>query len=590
MLVQSQRMGGVGSWEVDLRTNKVFWSEQMYRVLGLEPFSVEPSLDKYIALLHPEDRNGFLERITAYMKVGGAYSHRYRTIRPDGVMVIIRSEGEILLGSNGQPRKIFGVVEDITQKELTEQKLRESERLLAQSQRIAKIGSWEMNAETKEVLLSEEMYRIFGLTPKAFLTYEDFLSLVHPEDLPRVQLKIGQILKAGGSYEHTYRIVDPKGNVRLIQSNGEVVQDEHGKALKVRGVGKDVTEQARQHDEVRRLSLIAEKTVNAVLITNRNGEVVWVNEAFTKITGYSFEEIVGKRSREVLHGIETDKTIQAFKERQIDQHRPFNCELLKYKKSGEPFWVEIDGQPIFDEEGNFVYFFEIETDITDRKRDYEQLVQSRNESKAFARQLNEVLEEERSRIAREIHDELGQQLVGLKMSFATLSRSVDLEAESRDLATEIAFGLSRAIQSLKNISSDLRPAILDTLGLIPSLDWLIHEFERVTGIPCNTSFDTADDFYDRSISIAYYRICQESLNNVMKHAEATKLDVVVSERNGYLNMEIKDNGKGLSDSQRRLSSGGLLGMRERAHLIGGELIIISGIRGTTIQINTKIGG
>ncbi|MEQ8583748.1 MAG: PAS domain-containing protein [Marinoscillum sp.] len=588
ILTHSQKIGGMGSWEVDLVTSKTFWSEQMYRILGLEPSALEPSWDNYLSLIHPEDRNDFLKRTGNYMKVGGAFSHVYRIQRADGVVVVIRSEGEILLDADNQPRKIFGVVEDVTQRQLAEQKLRESERLLAQSQRIAGIGSWEMNIETQEVVLSEEMFQVFGLDIQDSFTYQDFLSLIHPEDLPQVQFRINKFLESGGSYEHTYRIIDARGNVRLIQSIGEVVQDDLGKAEKVRGVGKDVTEQSKQNEEVRRLSLIAEKTVNAVLITDVDGKVEWVNEAFTRMTGFEQEEILGKKSRYVLHGIGTDKTIQAFKESQMSQQQPFHCELLKYKKSGESFWVEIDGQPVFDEEGNFLYFFEIETDITDQKRHYDNLIRSKNESKAFAKEMNEVLEEERARIAREIHDELGQQLVGLKMSFAALNKKTSFAAGDLNLANEIGYGLSRAIQTIRDISLDLRPAILDTLGLIPSLNWLIQEFERVTQIPCIKSFDTSVDFFHKSISIAYFRICQEALNNVMKHAEATELRVVVVEKNGYLNMEIKDNGKGIPDSQKTFFSRGLLGMRERANLIGGELIIFSGERGTTVQINSKI--
>ncbi|WP_421898748.1 PAS domain-containing protein [Marinoscillum sp.] len=105
ILTHSQKIGGMGSWEVDLVTSKTFWSEQMYRILGLEPSALEPSWDNYLSLIHPEDRNDFLKRTEDYMKVGGAFSHVYRIQRADGVVVVIRSEGEILLDADNQPRK-----------------------------------------------------------------------------------------------------------------------------------------------------------------------------------------------------------------------------------------------------------------------------------------------------------------------------------------------------------------------------------------------------------------------------------------------------------------------------------------------------
>jgi PAS domain S-box-containing protein len=353
----------------------------------------------------------------------------------------------------------------------------------------------------------------------------------------------------------------------------------------------DVTETKRAEEELKRLSLIARSTTNAIIISNPAGQIEWVNEAFTNITGFSFEEIAGK-TRDVLYGGDTNAETVAFMEERLLRREPFECELLKYKRSGTPFWVQIQGRPVFHNDGRLNYYFQMETDITERKHAYAKLMKTENQIRTFARQLNHILEDERSRIAREIHDEFGQQLMGLKMSLSSLDRMNGVPAEAASIIRDLLSGVESTFQSMRHFATELRPGILDTLGLVPSIEWLGQGFEKRSGISCNVRINVREQMFEKDVSTNYFRICQEALTNIMKHAQATRVSIGIDQDAETLTMEISDNGKGiLTENLENPFSLGLLGMRERARLIGGNLKIDSDPRlGTRIQLSAKIYG
>jgi PAS domain S-box-containing protein len=353
----------------------------------------------------------------------------------------------------------------------------------------------------------------------------------------------------------------------------------------------DITERKKSDEELKKLSLIARSTTNAIIITNPYEQIEWVNEAFSRITGYAFEEVIGK-TKSFLFGAGTDRDTEAVMNEKIRRHEPFTYEIVKYTKSGDPFWVEIQGRPVFGEDGKLSYYFNMETDVTERKRAFTELLKQENQIRRFARQLNHMLEDERSRIAREIHDEFGQQLMGLKMSLSYLEKLEDLPGDAGGVVRELLNGVESTFQSLRNFATELRPGILDTLGLIPSIEWLVRGFEKKSGITCVIDLEVRQQIFDWDLSIAYFRICQEALTNILKHAEASEVTISVRQDGEILSMEIADNGTGmLTEKVETPFSLGLLGMQERARLIGGALTINSRPgKGTSIHLEAKTYG
>ena len=327
---------------------------------------------------------------------------------------------------------------------------------------------------------------------------------------------------------------------------------------------------------VHRLSLIAKETINFVFICDEQGRIEWANDAFVLDTGYNLEEIEGKKPADFLHGPETDHEVRDQLHNAVINHEPFSCELLKYKKDKTPYWVSIEGKPLKDPINGSIHYFQIETDITGKRKDQQLLREAEQNARRFASELNRVLEEERAHWAREIHDEFGQQLSGIKMSLATLNR-INFEPEASQLiVTDVVKSLEEATKSLKAFSTQLRPGILDSLGISEAISWLVDEFAKKSGTKVKKQIESNGVTLDNSTSNAIFRICQETLNNIAKHANATLIEVGFYIDDEEVTLSIIDNGVGMRDSSLNDPfSMGLLGMKERAHLAGGSLEIES---------------
>jgi signal transduction histidine kinase len=221
----------------------------------------------------------------------------------------------------------------------------------------------------------------------------------------------------------------------------------------------------------------------------------------------------------------------------------------------------------------------------ERRKILSTLEESEKRVRSFAKQLSEVVEEERARIAREIHDEFGQQLSGIKMSLSALKNGRGAQQDIGAVIDPIVSEVNNSIQTLRQIANELRPALLDKLGLFASVDWLIREFRKKTGIESSLEVTIEQPDIDKDIEINIFRICQEALTNIIKHASATNVVIMIGVDGDDLNVKIIDDGQGIDAGVLRdpLSSG-LLNMRERAKLIGARISIASQAgKGTTIE-------
>jgi signal transduction histidine kinase len=229
---------------------------------------------------------------------------------------------------------------------------------------------------------------------------------------------------------------------------------------------------------------------------------------------------------------------------------------------------------------------QLQKEIAERKASEEQLKQSRERLRDLASHLESIREEERSRIAREIHDELGQALTALKMDIHWVGQRL---SEDQGLLLEKTKAVSRLIdtttQSVQRISSELRPGLLDDLGLSAAIEWQAAEFQKRTSISCEIISDPDDITLHHALSTAVFRVFQEALTNIARHANATEIQIVLRKKSDAVDLTVRDNGRGITEKQiSDERSFGLIGMRERVHHFGGDLTI-SGMsnKGTTVS-------
>ena len=229
-------------------------------------------------------------------------------------------------------------------------------------------------------------------------------------------------------------------------------------------------------------------------------------------------------------------------------------------------------------------------EIGNRQRADGELQKSRDQLRALAARLQTVREEERTGIAREIHDELGQALTAIKLDLTALVRDLPRDEEPAvfQRSRSILKLLDQEIQSVQRMATELRPGILDDLGLAAAVEWAAEDFEARTGTKCRISMPDEDITVDPDRATALFRIFQETLTNVARHAKATEVNVRLAEENGVSALKVHDNGLGIREEQ--ISAGeslGILGMRERARLLGGELTI-QGVPGGATTVSVRI--
>ena len=231
-------------------------------------------------------------------------------------------------------------------------------------------------------------------------------------------------------------------------------------------------------------------------------------------------------------------------------------------------------------------------DRRERQRAEDKLRRSLDQLRALTNYLQYVREEERTRIAREVHDELGQALTGLKLDLSLLAKSLppgtdDLRQKSKTMIAHI----DETIQTVRRIATELRPGILDSLGLVAALEWQANEFQTRSNIKCDVNSLVDDAGLPHDFTTVYFRIFQETLTNIIRHAKATKVEVQLEEEDDdHLVLKVKDNGRGISEEdQAKTTSLGLVGMRERAMLIGGEVTLHGKPgKGTTVTLRAPL--
>ena len=333
------------------------------------------------------------------------------------------------------------------------------------------------------------------------------------------------------------------------------------------------------------LDELFEQAPQAVALTDVHDRVVRVNKEFTRIFGYSPDEVHGKRLSDLIAPDGSQDEVQKFANL-VARGRRVDAEGVRKRKDGSVLDISVVRVPV-SVSGEQIAGYAIYRDVTATKRAERELQRSLEQLRALAARLHSAREEERSRVAREIHDELGQALTAIKIDFASLLRDLGQDQGATSPRSQsILKLLGQAIQSVRRIGTELRPGILDDIGLVAALDWAAEDFQTRTGTKCQITLPDVDIRLIPEHATALFRIFQETLTNVARHAEATQVDARLSKENSSLVLEIHDNGKGISEEG--LSgkfSLGILGMRERALLLGGTLTISSTLgKGTTVRV------
>jgi signal transduction histidine kinase len=276
--------------------------------------------------------------------------------------------------------------------------------------------------------------------------------------------------------------------------------------------------------------------------------------------------------------------------RQLFDLGRLHTETDERRLDGTPMRIEGDYMVIYDGRGRIAGHFGIQRDVTDRHLAAEQIRGSRQELRALAARLQQVREEERTGIAREIHDELGQALTGLKLDIAWMKNRLPHDPEILEQCGSIIQRIDGTMSAVRRIAAELRPSVLDQLGLAAALEWQGHEFAIRTGLEVIMHLCPDDCSVPDHLSSSVFRIFQESLTNVARHAGAKRVTIRLTQTRRWITLEVSDDGVGIPPERLEgTTSLGLVGMRERALACRGEIRITGhpGL-GTTVLLKVPL--
>jgi len=382
-LQDAQRLGRIGYWQLDVRSEETWWSDEVYDVLGVDKNAFPTSRQAFLQLVHPADREEFKARRDAAVEAGLPLDVEFRIVTAAGEVRWIHLMGRAHETDDGHPGETprrSGVIQEITDRKQAELDIARSTELLNRTGEFAKIGGWEVQVDTMAPFWSQEIYRIHDLEPGDRLSIGQAIRSYPPEVQPIVRAAAEAAFNHGTPWDLELPLITEKGRRIWVRTRGRAVMRD-GKVVSLIGVLQDITEQHQAQEHLRLLESCIARLNDIVLITEAGPidapgpRIVFVNNAFERRTGYTREEVIGQTPR-LLQGPKTQRAELDRVRAALERWQPVRAELINYTKSGEEFWVDLDIVPIADAKGLFTHWVAVERDVTQRKLAERALVDS----------------------------------------------------------------------------------------------------------------------------------------------------------------------------------------------------------------------
>ncbi len=494
-------------------------------------------------------------------------------------------------GPDGEVRGFTSVVQDITERRETERQLQRYEHIVSSSADMLALLDrnyvYRAVNQAYATAFGRSIEQLLGRTASE-VTGDEFFNTIGKPNFDRC-LRGEQV-----SYQ---RWIEP--NVafgrRFMDTSYYPHRSEGGKIVGVVVCSRDITEYKKAEDERQAIQERLVAAQRAAHIGNWDwnmvtGDVYWSDETY-RILGHDPERLEPSFDAfmDAVEPADRESVLEAIRDAR-DQKRAIDIDIGIIRPDGTKRVVISRAEATFDTEGKAVRMLGAVQDITDRQEAEVELRESREQLRNLSASSQIAIEEERTQIAREIHDELGQGLTALKMDLSWLDKRLGTDqtalSEKIGAMTDV---VDESIRTVQTVAARLRPGVLDDLGITAAIEWQVSEFEQRTGVKCRTTLTYDDPALDRGIATTVFRVLQEALTNVTRHSGATGVSVILKRRGNGLVLAVRDNGHGITEQQIvSPESVGLIGMRERARSVGGRVRIVAGNKGKGSQVELSI--
>jgi len=484
---------------------------------------------------------------------------------------------------------LLATIRELTERKRMEEALRENRESLNEAQRIAHVGSWGLDLVSGVLTWSEEIFHIFEIDPAHFgASYEAFLAMVHPEDRDALNTVYTESFEKRIPYDFEHRLLMPDGRIKHVHERCETHYAEDGKPLRSLGTVQDITERKRLEERLvkreREFRALAENSPDSVVRYDRDCRFVYANPIFERMLGCSLDELRGKTPTQVP-GLQD---AEFFEKRVWEVMQTGVADEFEYPvqaATGNAFWGLVHIVPEFDEAGQVVFVQVLTRDITALKEAERYLAESHERLRELALHWDSEQEAERKRLAWEVHEGIGQNLMSLRMNLQMTGKETAKDGHVlRKRIGEMLGLLDNTVGLVRDVTVALRPRMLD-FGLATALEWLADEFRAKHGIACEIDQPKTGITLNERVGTVLFRVVEAALSHFARLGSAERVAVTV-EKVGYsCRLTVHEQLKGFDEAaQTDDEDFGLAWIQEQITAMGGEFVMFTlPGQGTTIE-------
>ena len=592
-LKETQLIANLGICTIDVQSKSWSSSAILNTIFGIDP-DYNKSLSSLSLLVHPEWQEAMNKYfINEVLITHSKYNNKFKIIRQnDNHERWVHAMGEWKMDLENNPIQLIATIQDITEQINSAEIIKRSEALYRSILDTSPDAIVVVEMDEKIRMVSPKAVSMYHCQTEAQLIGCNLFELIATEDRERAKLNVYRMFQ-GYNVTEEYRTIRLSGEMFFSEVNGDIIWNSEGQPTGFVFIVRDITDRKKAEEDLLREQLLLKTFMNSLpgifyLYTYPDLRLVLWNKNLESVFGLNTEEIKNRKIWE-WHIPDMQSVVRESIESIIENGQDM-METFLLKKDGTTIPYITTGVKL--EIAGEKYFMGVGIDNTSQKAAEAALSHSQEQLKKFASHLQNVREEEKILLAREIHDELGQILIAIKIDLGMMKQKVlkvikKTDAENILTIFDNLFALvDNTIKTTKKIMTDLRPEVLYLLGFIEAVKLYVNKYQERHKINCYFESTIPTLELNTQQSIALYRILQESLTNVAKHAKATSVKIHLYKENQQLIFEIGDNGIGLIENYKnKHDSYGLIGMRERVFLLDGELTILSKPgKGTTIKV------